>query len=127
MKAANLQEPNPFPYNIIEFPKRPSREVKATRKLSTQIPRADGIENTKSVMTNIRQFRSPSTDIAHRLVSDARTILARSYGIYGALAIPNMDFARLTRSRRLALELNFCMSNLKASLAADEANQTAVT
>jgi|GEM_PF-6016767 len=107
MKAANLQELNPFPYNIIEFPKRPSQEVKATCKLSTQIPRANGIENTKSGMTNIRQFRSPSTDIAHRLVSDARTILAKSFGIYGALAIPNMDFARLTRSRRLASELHF--------------------
>ena len=109
MKAANLQEPDPFPYNVIEFPERPSQEVGATRKLSTQISRANGIENTKSGMTNIRQFRSPSADTAHRLVSDARTILAKRFGIYGALAIPNMDFARLTSSRRLALasELHF--------------------
>ena len=107
MKAANLQEPNPFPDNIIEFPKRHSREVGATRKLTTQIPRANRIENNKSNMTNIRQFRSPSTDIAHRLVSDARTILAKSFGIYGALAIPNMDFARLTSSRRQASEFQF--------------------
>ena len=107
MKAADFQEPEAFPYNIIEFPERPSHEVGATRKLSTQIPRADGIENNKSGMTNIRQFRSPSTDIGHRLVSDARTILAKRFGIYGALAIPNMDFARLTSSRRLASELHF--------------------
>jgi hypothetical protein len=127
MKAANLQEPNLFPYNIVEFPKRPSLEVKATRKLTTQIPRTDGIENNKSGMTNIRQFRSPSTDIAHRLVSDARTILAKRFGIYGALAIPNMDFARLTRSRRLALELNFRMSSPESSLAADAANQAAMS
>ena len=107
MKAANFQEPEAFPYNIIEFPERPSWEVGATRKLSPQIPRADGIENNKSSITNIRQFRSPSTDIAHRLVSDARTILAKSFGIYGALAIPNMDFARLTSSRRQASEFQF--------------------
>lgn len=127
MKAANLQEPNPFPNNVIEFPKCTSRELEVTRKLSTQISRANGIENTKSGMTNIRQFRSPSADTAHRLVSDARTILAKRFGIYGALAIPNMDFARLTRSRRLALELNFCMSSPESSLAADAANQTAMS
>lgn len=127
MKAPNLQEPNPFPDNIIEFPKRPSRKVGATRKLTARIPRADGIENNKSGISNIRQFPSPSTDNTHRLVSDTRTILAKRFGIYGTLAIPNMDFARLASSRRLALELHFCVSSPDASMAADKAEQTAVS